>query len=275
MSRKCGKSASALVVGALGLIAGSADAAPYLTVSTLGRLAGSGSPYSSVVLAGPGQTIEYRLDFQLAPEGTVNPYPAPSINRTITNWVSGPTTSGLNSLKFDLGLTFTSGGLNVTMLDNLNASGDDGAWDDNLAFANGTAAGNKLKDVFISRVAGNFGGTAGNTTATGEGAIVEPVISIASGSFTVSAAPLGSWGLVSASIDTSTLGVLFGGIRWKQIDGTTSVNYTVSTGQQLNSQNGGDPIVKFNALQVNFPEPSTIGVLSVAGLAALARRRRR
>jgi hypothetical protein len=277
MSRKCGKSASALVVGALGFMAGSANAAPYLTVSMLGRIAGSGVPYSSVIAVNPGDVVEYRLNFQLAPEGTTNPYPVSSA-RTITNWVTGPTTSGLNNLKFDLGLTYTSGSLNVTMLDNLDASGDDGQWDDNANFTNGAAAGNKLTGVFISRPAGNFGGTAFNTSSTGEGAKIEPVMSIATGSFQVTMNGW-SWGTVSGSVDTSVTNSLFGGFRWRNATNIASLNYTPTAGQQLNSLNGvapnaRDPIVLFNPLQLNFPEPSTLGLLSVAGLAALARRDR-
>lgn len=276
MSSANGKKLLALVAaGTLGSMAVSANAAPFLTVSMLGRVQGSGQPFSSSVqLTTPNAVIEYQLNFQLAPEGTVNLNP-PSTNRTITNWVSDPLKSGLNNIKFNLGQTSSVGSLSAAMLDNLTASGDDGAWDDNANFTNGAVSGNNLNGVFINRTAGNFGGTAGNTPATGENAIIEPVLAIAAGSFNVSGADPGTAGTVNGSIDTSVTSALFAGFRWRNASDSSSVNYTPTAGQQATSITAGDPIVQFNPLSLTtIPEPTSLGLLGVAGLGALARRRR-
>jgi len=275
MSSANGKKLLALVAaGTLGSMAVSANAAPFVTVSMLGRVQGSGEPFSSSVLVAPGQVVEYQLNFQLAPEGSVNLNP-PSTNRTITNWVDGATTSGMNNMKFNLGQTSSVSGLTAVMQDNLSASGDDGAWDDNANFNNGAISGNNLNGVFINRVSGDFGGTNDSyTAATGE-AFVNPVMSIASGSFNVPTADPGSSGVVNGSIDTSNTSALFAGLRWRNAGNTSSVNYTPTAGQQNTSINAGDPIILFNGLSLTtVPEPTALGLLGVAGLGALARRRR-
>jgi hypothetical protein len=276
MSSANGKKLLALVAaGTLGSMAVSANAAPYLTVSMLGRVQGSGQPFSSSVLVAPGNVVEYQLNFQLAPEGTTNAFAGAAANQTITNWVTDPLKSGLNNVKFNVGQTSSVGALSAVMLDNVDASGDDGGWNDGAQFTNGAVSGNNLNGLFLQRAPGDFRGTAGNTAATGENAIIEPVLTIASGSFNVSSADPGSSGVVNGSVDTSVTSALFGGFRWRNSGDTGSVNYTPTAGQQLNGINGGSPIVAFNGLSLTtVPEPTALGLLGVAGLGALARRRR-
>lgn len=279
MSSANGKKLLALVAaGTLGAMAVSADAAPFVSVSVLGSTAGPGGPFSSSVQVSPGQQVYYQVSFQLAPEGTTNPFP-PSANRTITNWVAGATTSGMNNFKFSLGQVSSggSGTMTAVMVDNLAGDGGDGAYDDGAQYTNGSLSGNNLVGVFLQRTPGDFSLiNPGNTTATGEGALIQPVVALASGSFNVPVADPGSSGVVSASVDTSVPSALFAGFRWRNAAGTSSVNYTPSASQLTNSVNGSDPIVVFNGLELTtvVPEPTALGLLGVAGLGALARRRR-
>src|SRR5687767_1349036 len=90
-----GKSLAALAVAASAAAAGlaapsSVQGAPYLHVSLVGRIQGSGQPHGSSVAVLPGDVVDYAVRVQVAPEGTVNPHagttPA-AVTTTITNWI--------------------------------------------------------------------------------------------------------------------------------------------------------------------------------------------
>src|SRR5690242_2250480 len=75
------------------------QAAPFLTISLLGKNTGSGDAFSSTVIVAPGGgSIDYQLVADMAPTGTVNVQG--STTRTITSLTVG--TDGLNSHKVDI-----------------------------------------------------------------------------------------------------------------------------------------------------------------------------
>ena len=269
MSSAIGKKSLALAVaGVLGSTAISASAAPYLTVSLLGRVQGSGAPFSSSVAAGAGDVIEYQIQTQLGAEESVNPYAGATntaLSTTISNWVpsNGSTspTAGLNQARFSL----VSGGAATFTTAATPAAG----WADAPGNSPGTPAGANLDGVNLIRAAGNFDGI---------GAAEElELLQIASGTFTVAGA-----GSVAPSPTGSafTTGTALATMRWRNDANTANVNYNPTVLQQTNATTGTaqggntiDPIIIYQALNI-VPEPATFGLLGLAGMGMLARRRR-
>src|SRR5262245_60027099 len=79
---------------------GRAGASPLVTISLLGRVTGSGNPFSSHVgtIVSPGESIDFELVVKMAPIGTTNTQGANT--RTITSLTLG--VDGLNSTKHDI-----------------------------------------------------------------------------------------------------------------------------------------------------------------------------
>jgi hypothetical protein len=270
-----------ILLGAAGTCAPaiSAKAAPYLTVDLLGRVQGSGQPFSSSVTTAPGDKVDYVLRFQLAPEGTQNAYASTASLRTITNWVpslpsgqSGPT-SGLVAITFSLAQSATPNTIQSDFTTQL-VTGDDGHWDDVPSFDPGniTPRGNgahNLERIFISRNAGEFSGIIANPSPPPDE--LQRVMDIASGNFSIVSGGKPS----KVNIDFTGFGqaVTFVGIRWRNASNTASVNFTPTIAMLNNSIANNDPLIKFNSLTL-LPEPATGGVITGAGVLATHRRRK-
>jgi len=95
------------------LLAASAQAAPFVTVTLKARVQGSGNPYTTGPIAvRSGNVLEYELWVEMAPIGTVNTMitvagtSTITTVRTITSYSAEPA-NGVNSLKFNLYQTAT------------------------------------------------------------------------------------------------------------------------------------------------------------------------
>src|SRR5687768_9242410 len=214
MSSAIGKKSLALAVaGVLGSTAITASAAPFLTVSLVGRVQGSADSFSSTVVAGAGDVIEYQVQTQLGAEESVNPYAGATntaLTTTISNWVpsNGSTspTAGLNQARFSL----VSGGAATFTTAATPAAG----WADAPGANPGIPAGSDLDMVNVIRAAGNFDGI---------GAAEElEVLSVASGTFTVNSDGSVAPSPTGSAFTTSTI---LATMRWRNDANTANVNY--------------------------------------------------
>jgi hypothetical protein len=157
---------------ALGLCGGSAaHAAPYLTVRLLGSV--NGGPYSSEMFGAiAGSVVSYKVQVQLAPEGTTNPFAGPtSQNRIITSWLpsDGTQPTGLNTLAFSI-VQSTAEGIQCDFDAPITFETTGGvSWGAGLAASAGTvtARGNGNDDligVILNRATGTYDGIAGDGT---------------------------------------------------------------------------------------------------------------
>jgi len=292
------KLALAAFAGVMGLSAVSASAAPFVTVSLLGRITGTTNALSSSVsLTSTAQTVDYVVQFQLAPEGSTNPFAS---NPTIINWVPSvnaadqgqptPTdpTSGLAALRFSL---FENSGASpratfpttpaAATTNPLVADGDGGSWVRGSGASVGTltARGDGANDVIgvaLIRAAGTFDGIADDESL--EKVFVTKPNGTPNGG--VGSSTLGKFSVQSAGTGAVSIGTkgllgtdLFLGLRWLDAGGA-AVNSTISVQQQLDSAAAGNPIVVFQPLSITVaPEPTGLALLGVAGVGLIRRRR--
>ena len=273
-------SAAAAVLTGFG--AGSADAAPYLHIDLLGRIQGSGQPFSSAVDVSLGSVVEYAIQIQLGTEGAVNPFPIGAQFRTITNWIpsNGGTTptAGLNNLQFSLSQENVPGTSQVDFNPGLTATTTGGAsWAGGVGPNPGTLTprgngNNDLIKVFLTRPAGDFDGIAANPAAPPD-ELQEKLI-IATGTFTVTAVGNPHTSVVDIGLKGFTSLNTNSAIRWRNASNTMNLSYISRTSEQDASVAGGDPIIRYTGL--TLPEPGT-GITAITLLAAgfLGRRGRR
>jgi len=284
------KVALAAFAGVMGLAAAQSMAAPFVTISLLGRVTGSGNPFTNNVTVTSGQTVDYAVQYQLGTEGSVNPFAS---NTTITHWVASADapdpngdnpdpvdpTAGLGSIRFSL---FETNGLNPKSSLNSSARAGTsnpagqtyGAWNAGTGSGNGTRTAradggfDDIGTAFI-RVAGTFDGIAADGV-TREQVIVNDPANTAS-RFTVTGTPGTS--LLQVGTQGLATNALFLGFRWRDAGGA-AVNTTISVQNQLDSAAAGNPIAVLQPLSVTIaPEPTSLALLGVAGLGLMRRRK--
>lgn len=271
--------AALALAAAAGLTASrSAQAAPFMTARLLGSTS-AGGPFTSSVNVTAGQTVFYQVQITLGAEGSTN---TSATSPTITNWVpsNGATTptAGLQSLFFSLTQStgdsiqsnFSSGLAGTTTGGGTWGAGTGSSVGTPTARGNGN---NNLLNVRLFRESGNFDGVAGTPVAVGEatGSEALETLTIAAGSFTIASG--GTSGSVKLDLTGFTPTTIIAAYRWRTAANDQNVNYSQNANSQSVSTTAGDPIIVFQPLAL-VPEPATLGLLGVAGLGLLARRKR-
>ncbi len=268
------KGIAALAVAASGVLAGSVSAAPYVNVNLLGRVQGSGEAFSPTVVVSGGETVEYEVQIQLAPEGTTNPFAGGAAMQTITDWrpsnAGAAFTTGINNIRFSLTQEATPGTIqtNFPVEGAKGTTTGGGSWGVALGSSPGvlTARGNgnnDLVNVGMLRDPGNFDGI-------GAGDVPE-LLTIATGTFAVTSG--GNETTLKIDLSGIPSGTI-AGFRWLNLSGG-NVNFTQSVLQQNNSlaANPPNPIINFTGLAL-VPEPATAGLIGLAAAGMGLRRRR-
>lgn len=288
MSRLIKGLASAAVLAGMGLAVQPASAAPFMTVSLLGRVqngpfSSNPAPFTPSVALEPGQVLEYVVEYQLSPSGATNPFAGADVNtQTIHSWNASPN-YGLNSMFFSLNQDPFTAGNQVSLNTQIIAltTGDEDLGE-NSSWTGGTGnnrgvvtmrgdGNNNLQTVRLFRSSGNFDGIG---PAPSEGL---ELIRVARGLAPVTA--LGAPSQVEINLegfpfDPNQPNPFIAAFKFRNALDTGDVIYTPTLSEQMASANAGDPIIVFNNLTL-VPEPTTFGLLGTAGAIGLLARRRR
>lgn len=270
-ARRPSVSAAALVIGAGSLLMAacspSASASPFLTVTLLGSVHGSGDPYSSRVFVQTGDTIDYVIQVQLAVQGATNAN-APSAYQTITQWKpskgANELTSGLQNVSFSLTQTATAGTIQSNFTSSLTGTTTGGGtWGAGTGSMFGTRVnrgnGNRdLRSIALMREAGNFDGIANDLSPE--------LLTIANGSFKIASTG------TTTTLDISFIGYpdpsIVACFRWFDPSDSSTRNYNAVTNSQSASVANGDPLIVLNGLTLSpagsAPEPGTFGTLAIS-----------
>jgi hypothetical protein len=231
------------MVGTLVLAAWtSVQAAPLANIYLEGRLQGTTS-WGTILFVAPGNVIEYRLVADMAQVGTQN------ARGTISSLVN----SGLQSLSLAI-VQAPTDGAQVDFNPPTATQTFRNGWGTGTGARVGTLSPrlpgglNDLRDIRPIRAPGMF-------------SAVDPEVIMQGGTFTVGpgGGPL-FFGRLTPTWDTGP-----GAMR---INGAGQILFTA------NDQAGADPLVGFQPLVLNVPEPATIGLLGMglAGFFAATRR---
>ncbi len=225
------------------------QAAPLATIFLEGRIQGT-TTWSSILIAAPGNVVEYRVLADLAPVGTTN------VRGTITSLAN----SGLQSLSLAIGQAPTDL-MQVdfhpppTTAQALRNGWGAGAGANTGALSPRTpGAWNDLRDIRPILAPGQF-------------SALDPEVVFQGGTFTVVEYSGPIPGPPRVATISPTWGTAPGAMR---INGVDQIDFDAS------DLAGPDPPVAFQPLLfVTIPEPSTIGLscMGLVGLVAIVRRR--
>lgn len=221
---------------------------PLVSIALQGRRAGSGDPYGSfVVPLQAGETIDYRVLFDIAPLGTQNVQGATT--RTIDSLTPG--TDGVNRIRFDLvqsaSLTGMQADFNAAATLSLEWDDVTGASGGTLLLRNGT--NHDLTSILAGHSVGVF-------------SAIDPEV-VASGTFTVTSLGDGSAAILTPRFTT------FSASAAMRINSTSAIFPTGST------ESSGDPIIGYSPLVLGIPEPGSMGLISLCVLLGADVRRRK
>lgn len=221
----------------------SGSAAPLLSISLVGRVSGTGDPFASVVTtSAPGQGIDYRIVFDMAPVGTQN---TQGMNtRTINSLTPG--TDGANFAKVDVVQISAAAGLQVDLVDSVTLNS---AWDDSVAASQGipvlrTATDHDLHSIRPGRSIGTF-------------SAIDPEV-VANGQFYISSLGDGTNAVISARFAADSP------------SGSVRFNAQAAVFMTTLTEDGDDPLITYIPLVVGIPEPTSVCSVTLLTLLVLS-----
>jgi hypothetical protein len=247
-----GRSSALFAAAITAVFSSTTQALPLVNISVIGRVQGSGSPFSHFVVPPPmpGDVIEYQIIADMAAVGTTNS----NGNRTITSLTVG--VDGMSSHRWDLYDTITGNQVAFSSGATLNSDPNgDSNNSDSWSFGAGASGGVPTADT---DGAGNDLIGIRPTHTAGLYSAIDPEV-VASGTFTL--------------VDAFDLGPIVkirltpGGTGGLRINNSSLVPISNTT------ENGGDPITGFDTMVIG-PEPSSAMLSAAAGAGMLAKRRK-